>query len=122
MLEAGIYIPEQDASWERPGEVTEVARVCHAKLCFCEEVVAMVMSMGFTKDQTEAGLRNTDNNVERAIEWIFSHPDGEEPETASSGGETPAQSAFTDVKDGEARYKKKILRKLGKCIRKVQTH
>ena len=35
MLEAGIYIPEQDASWERPGEVTEVARVCHAKLCFC---------------------------------------------------------------------------------------
>ena len=46
-----------------------------------EEVVAMVMSMGFTKDQTEAGLRNTDNNVERAIEWIFRHPDGEEPGT-----------------------------------------
>ena len=88
------------------------------KVCTAgEEVVAMVMSMGFTKDQAEAGLRNTDNNVERAIEWIFSHPDGEEPETASSGGETPAQSAFTDVKDGEARYKKKILRKHGKCMR-----
>ena len=44
MLEVGIYIPEQDASWERPGVAgasgfedvdQEPLRVCHAKLCFC---------------------------------------------------------------------------------------
>jgi len=39
MLEAGIYVPEQDASWEREGgyydEVDrEPVRLCHAKLCF----------------------------------------------------------------------------------------
>ena len=40
--EAGIYIPEQDASWERQGAASgfadvdhEPMRVCHAKLCFC---------------------------------------------------------------------------------------
>ena len=64
-----------------------------------EEVVAMVMSMGFSKDQAEMGLRNTDNNVERAIEWIFSHPDGEEPEqTVETSG-----NKFADVKDGNSR-------------------
>ena len=63
-----------------------------------EEVVAMVMSMGFTREQAECGLRNTDNNLERAIEWIFSHPDGEEPPPTEA-----AQSASFDVKDGDSR-------------------
>ena len=44
-----------------------------------EEVIGMVMSMGFTREQAEMALRNTDNNLERAVEWIFSHPDGEDP-------------------------------------------
>ena len=40
MMEAGVYVPEQDASWEREGDMfedldSEVVRVCHAKLCFC---------------------------------------------------------------------------------------
>merc|ERR1719447_631271 len=66
-----------------------------------DEVIGMVMSMGFSREQAEMGLRNTDNNVERAIEWIFSHPDGE-PE---SGPEVPAtNSTFADVKDGNSRY------------------
>ena len=39
-MEAGVYVPEQDASWEREGDMfedldSEVVRVCHAKLCFC---------------------------------------------------------------------------------------
>ena len=66
-----------------------------------EEVIAMVMSMGFGRDQAEMALRNTDNNVERAIEWIFSHPDGEEP--APAGGDSGAQSTITGVKDGDSR-------------------
>ena len=90
--------PDFNDPFTPPGGGKAKKKVCTAG----EEVIAMVMSMGFTKDQAEAGLRNTDNNVERAIEWIFSHPDGEEPETAS-GGE-PATQAFSDVKDGDARY------------------
>ena len=70
-----------------------------------EEVIGMVMSMGFSRDQAEMGLRNTDNNVERAIEWIFSHPDGEEPapEAASSSSSSNLTSS---VKDGDSRYEK----------------
>jgi len=66
-----------------------------------DEVIGMVMSMGFSREQAEMGLRNTDNNVERAIEWIFSHPDGEEPAAADAGA---SQSSFSEVKDGMSSY------------------
>jgi len=68
-----------------------------------EESVAMVMSMGFTKEQAEMGLRNTQNNVERAIDWIFSHPDGEEPQVMEAG-EDGAAAAKQGLDDGEPRY------------------
>jgi len=74
-----------------------------AKKCTAgEEVIAMVMSMGFTREQAEMALRNTDNNVERAIEWIFSHPDGEDAGSAETGDQQPAQGGA--VSDGDARY------------------
>jgi len=65
-----------------------------------EDVIAMVMSMGFERAQAEAALRNTDNNVERAVEWIFSHPEGE---PSSSSGSAPAPS-LTVSTDGEPRW------------------
>lgn len=44
----------------------------------------MVMGMGFSQDQALKALRATDNNLERAVEWIFSHQtelDGQESES-----------------------------------------
>ncbi|KAK3734675.1 hypothetical protein QZH41_009289, partial [Actinostola sp. cb2023] len=38
-----------------------------------EESVAILMSMGFTKDQAIKALKATDNVLERAADWIFSH-------------------------------------------------
>lgn len=38
-----------------------------------EEALAMVMSMGFTREQATKALKATDNNLERAADWIFSH-------------------------------------------------
>ncbi len=35
----------------------------------------MLQSMGFSRSQCIKALQNTDNNVERAADWIFSHPD-----------------------------------------------
>jgi len=39
MKEVGIYVPEQDASWEYKGNYDDVdgerVTACHAKLCFC---------------------------------------------------------------------------------------
>jgi len=74
-----------------------------AKKCTAgDEVIGMVMSMGFEREQAEMALRNTDNNVERAIEWIFSHPDGEDPVSEGAGGQQAGGSAAAT--DGEARY------------------
>merc|ERR1719186_2020072 len=90
----------EDSDFSSPftpaGSKSGAAKQCTAG----EEVIGMVMSMGFTREQAEMALRNTDNNVERAIEWIFSHPDGEEP--ASVGGSQQGEN--NSVSDGDARY------------------
>ncbi|KAL4221190.1 Ubiquitin carboxyl-terminal hydrolase 5 [Mactra antiquata] len=69
-----------------------------------EEAMAMIMSMGFTPDQAKKALKATDNNLERAAEWIFSHAD--EIETPM---ETDDQSNNTSVvqnyRDGSGKYK-----------------
>lgn len=40
-----------------------------------EESLAMLMSMGFDQKQATVALKATDNNIERATDWIFSHSD-----------------------------------------------
>lgn len=71
-----------------------------------EEALAMISSMGFTRDQAIKALKATDNNVERAADWIFSHvdeltiPDAVPMETREDGA-TNVQSKF---RDGSERY------------------
>lgn len=36
--------------------------------------VGMLVDMGFSPDQAKLALKNTDGDVERAIEWLFNHP------------------------------------------------
>ncbi|NXF02087.1 UBP13 hydrolase, partial [Smithornis capensis] len=43
-----------------------------------EEMVAIIISMGFQRNLALQALKATNNNLERALEWIFSHPDVEE--------------------------------------------
>lgn len=38
-----------------------------------EDGLGMIMSMGFTRDQATLALKETNNNLERAADWIFSH-------------------------------------------------
>ena len=61
-----------------------VAGGAGAAVSISEENTAMVMSMGFSLSQAQLALRNTANNVERAVEWIFSHPEAEEGPTAAA--------------------------------------
>ncbi|XP_017890085.1 ubiquitin carboxyl-terminal hydrolase 5 [Ceratina calcarata] len=44
-----------------------------SKFTINEDALAMVMGMGFTREQATKALRATDNNLERAADWIFSH-------------------------------------------------
>jgi len=89
--------PDFSSPFTPGGPKTNGVKKCTAG----EEVIAMVMSMGFERVQAEMALRNTDNNVERAIEWIFSHPDGEEPVAEAAGG---SQENNCQVSDGAPRY------------------
>merc|ERR1712127_573492 len=42
---------------------------------FKPEDIMMITSMGFTEKQAKKALKNTENNVARAADWIFSHMD-----------------------------------------------
>ncbi|NXI07990.1 UBP13 hydrolase, partial [Irena cyanogastra] len=80
-----------------------------------EEMVAILISMGFQRNLAIQALKATNNNLERALEWIFSHPDPEEESDpaldtmdmenhananilAETGSEGPR------IKDGPGRY------------------
>ncbi|XP_044290591.1 ubiquitin carboxyl-terminal hydrolase 13 isoform X2 [Varanus komodoensis] len=43
-----------------------------------EEMVAIIASMGFQRNIALQALRATNNNLEHALDWIFSHPEAEE--------------------------------------------
>lgn len=59
------------------------------------DALMTIMSMGFSSEQATKALKATDNNVERAMDWIFSHQD-----SLDNVG-SPAPSEF---KDGEGKY------------------
>ncbi|XP_048460258.1 ubiquitin carboxyl-terminal hydrolase 13 [Rhincodon typus] len=77
-----------------------------------EEIVAIITSMGFPRNQAIHALKATNNNLERALDWIFTHADNEdESETVSDIGtqsqiETNAEAepAGPRIKDGPGRY------------------
>ena len=53
------------------------------------ESIAMLASMGFPDKKCKKALRECDNNMERAMEWIFSHPDDDgedDAQPAAAGG------------------------------------
>ncbi|XP_022900127.2 ubiquitin carboxyl-terminal hydrolase 5 [Onthophagus taurus] len=75
-----------------PGTETNAAGGCFEPN---PEALPMIMGMGFTQDQAIKALRATDNNVERAIDWIFSHQDELVDESTSE----------PEYRDGDSKYK-----------------
>ncbi|XP_033894289.3 ubiquitin carboxyl-terminal hydrolase 13-like isoform X2 [Acipenser ruthenus] len=82
-----------------------------------EESVAILTSMGFPRYQALQGLKATNNNLERALDWIFTHPDSKEESEAASdiadpeGNANPISNATAvnepsgpRVRDGPGRY------------------
>lgn len=60
------------------------------------EALGQIMSMGFSEPHALKALKQTDNNVERAMDWIFSHQD------ELDGNSSPAPPIF---KDGDTKYR-----------------
>ncbi|CAB1324698.1 unnamed protein product, partial [Coregonus sp. 'balchen'] len=48
-----------------------------------EESIAILTSMGFPRRHTVQALKATNNNLERALDWIFTHTEREEEEETS---------------------------------------
>ncbi|NXC95311.1 UBP13 hydrolase, partial [Certhia familiaris] len=80
-----------------------------------EEMVAIIISMGFQRNLAIQALKATNNNLERALEWIFSHPDPEEesdPALDTMDMENHANANILSetgsegprIKDGPGRY------------------
>ncbi|XP_059811489.1 ubiquitin carboxyl-terminal hydrolase 5 isoform X1 [Hypanus sabinus] len=77
-----------------------------------EESVATISSMGFSREQALRALRATNNSVERAVDWIFSHIDDLDAEAVMdvSEGRSAAESvsecmpAGPKVRDGQGKY------------------
>ncbi|XP_039614528.1 ubiquitin carboxyl-terminal hydrolase 13 isoform X3 [Polypterus senegalus] len=85
-----------------------------------EESVAILTSMGFPRNQAIRALKETNNNLERALDWIFTNPNGEEESEAASDiaeneGNTNSNDVLTSnvadseptgprVRDGPGKY------------------
>jgi len=68
------------------------------------ESLATIMSMGFTHEQALRALRATDNNMERAVDWIFSHADELDTQPMQTDANQSQASNTSNFRDGNAKY------------------
>ncbi|KAF8905100.1 ubiquitin carboxyl-terminal hydrolase 14 [Gymnopilus junonius] len=71
------------------------------------EQVAMLVDMGFTTAQAKKALRETGGNAERAVEWLFNHPDdiGEESAAPVASAALSGPAQVPGIKEVPTRYK-----------------
>merc|ERR1719226_445812 len=66
--------------------------------------LAMLEAMGMPTKKCVKALKETDNNVERAVDWIFSHPDDDGSEDPAPSSASAAGSSAHQLSDGEPKY------------------
>lgn len=69
------------------------------------ENLATLMSMGFDINQSTKALKETNNNIERATDWIFSHPDEANEMDCDEVLSDTECSIDTQFKEGSSKYK-----------------
>uniref|UniRef100_A0A671RAE2 Ubiquitin carboxyl-terminal hydrolase n=1 Tax=Sinocyclocheilus anshuiensis TaxID=1608454 RepID=A0A671RAE2_9TELE len=62
-----------------------------------EESISILTSMGFPRHHTIQALKATNNNLERALDWIFTHPDCEDESEAMSDTADTEPNSNSDV-------------------------
>ncbi|GJN88584.1 hypothetical protein Rhopal_001550-T1 [Rhodotorula paludigena] len=74
-----------------------------------EDQIATVCEMGFTPAQARKALRETSCSMERAVEWLFSHPDddGSDSAPAAAAGAAGGAKKLPGSKDLPAQYRLK---------------
>ncbi|CAD7004184.1 ubiquitin carboxyl-terminal hydrolase 5 [Ceratitis capitata] len=72
------------------------------------ENITMLTAMGFEERLVIKALKATDDNLERATDWIFSHADDMDTDDVPTGNDTSAAAAAAQKKkyrDGVGKYK-----------------
>uniref|UniRef100_A0A3P8W457 Ubiquitin carboxyl-terminal hydrolase n=1 Tax=Cynoglossus semilaevis TaxID=244447 RepID=A0A3P8W457_CYNSE len=63
-----------------------------------EESIAILTSMGFPRSHSIHALKATNNNLERALDWIFTHPEQEDGDALSDMADTePNDNIFSNA-------------------------
>ncbi|ODQ50137.1 ubiquitinyl hydrolase [Saitoella complicata NRRL Y-17804] len=71
-----------------------------------EASVAMIVDMGFSVAQGKKALKETGGDMERAVEWLFSHPDDVGEVESSTSSSAPADSNKVPAgREGPASFK-----------------
>ncbi|XP_043203886.1 ubiquitin carboxyl-terminal hydrolase 5-like [Amphibalanus amphitrite] len=86
-----------DADFAAPFTVPGTAPAGGSTFTADPDSVALIVSMGFTPAQAERALKETNNSVERAADWIFSHP-------AELNDEPTPAAAADGYRDGPGKY------------------
>lgn len=69
----------------------------------------MIISMGFSTSQATKALKATNNNTERAVDYIFSHQDELDMEDIQESETAPSTSGppIKNCRDGDGKYRLK---------------
>lgn len=67
------------------------------------ESLEYLLRLGFTDTQASKALEATDNNVERAVDWIFSHQGDDAGAAAPMEEDSAARPAEPSFRDGNGR-------------------
>merc|ERR1719435_75605 len=92
-----------DANFNDPFVDPNAAKAKKSSVVPDEGNIMMLMDMSFTRDQAVKALKMTDNNMERAVDWIFNHP-------GDMGGDDDANDAAAaasnlNLTNGSPKYK-----------------
>lgn len=67
----------------------------------------MILSMGFTMNQAQKALKATDNNTERAVDYIFSHQDELDADEIEQAAQPAPGTSNKNYRDGDGKYRLK---------------
>lgn len=95
-----------DSDFNSPFEMPNMGPKKTPKAQLSEEGIMMLQSMGFNRAQAMKALESTNNNIERAADWIFSHTDEIMDLDENSAAQT-LETSETEAKhrDGNGNYK-----------------
>jgi ubiquitin carboxyl-terminal hydrolase 5/13 len=74
-----------------------------------ESLIPNIQELGFSTDQAKLALKNTDSNVERAVEWLFSHQDElddliKQDKEQNNANQNSNSTKENNLSDGEGKY------------------